>query len=147
MPSQTSTITAADAVIMLSVSGLFSAPQQLQGFAADNIYEIGDQTVTETLMGVDGRLSGGFVFNPVQQTFNIQADSDSNNLFETWANSQRANKTAYVANGTTLLSAIGTEYISTRGFLMSYPPLPSAAKVLQPRRYVIQWQSVLPVPV
>lgn len=146
MPNANSTITAANAVITLSVSGLFTAPQQLKGFSADNIYETGDQVITETLMGVDGHLSGGFVFNPVVQTFNLQADSESNTLFETWAAQQRTNKETYIATGVTILTSVGTKYNSARGFLISYPPMPSAAKVLQPRKYQIQWESVSAVP-
>ena len=147
MPTASSTITSANAVITLSISGIFSAPQQLQGFSTDNIYEAGDQVVTETMMGVDGRLSGGFVFTPTQQTFTLQADSPSNGIFETWAAQQRSQKDAYYASGRTLLPSTGEEYICTRGFLISYPPMPTAAKVLQPRKYVIQWESVLAVPV
>jgi hypothetical protein len=147
MPNANSTITAANAVITISISGIFSAPQQIQGFSADNIYDVSDMIATETMMGVDGRLSGGFVYNPIQQTFTLQADSPSNNVFETWAAQQRANKDAYYASGTTLLTSIGQEYISTRGFLKSFPPIPTAAKVLQPRKYVIEWESVLAVPV
>ena len=146
MPNANSTITAANAVVTLSVAGLFSAPQQLQGFSADNIYEIGDQVITETLMGVDGRLSGGFVYNPIQQTFTLQADSASNSLFETWAAQQRSSRDVFIATGVTVLTSVGTKYNSSRGFLISYPPLPAAAKVLQPRKYVIQWESVLAVP-
>lgn len=147
MPTNKSTITSVNAVITLTISGIFSAPQQLQGFSTDNIYEIGEQMVTETQMGVDGRLSGGFVFEPIQQTFNLQADSPSNEIFETWAAQQRIQRDAFYADGRTLLTAVGKEYISTRGFLRSYPPLPSAGKVLQPRKYVVEWESVLANPV
>lgn len=146
MPDQNSTLTAANAVITLSIAGLFTAPQQLQGFSADNIFEVGDQTITEVMMGVDGRLSGGFVFNPVQQTFTLQADSPSNTIFETWAAQQAKNLDVYVASGVTTLKSVGTKYTMTRGFLISLPPLPTAAKVLQPRKYMVQWQGVQAVP-
>ena len=53
------TITGASAVIMLSVPGLFSTPQQLQGFATDDIFDTAAIASAETLMGVDGNLSGG----------------------------------------------------------------------------------------
>lgn len=147
MPTASSTLTSANAVITLSISGIFSAPQQLKGFSTDNIYEMADQVVTETQMGVDGRLSGGFVFNPTQQTFTLQADSPSNTIFETWAAKQRTQRDAYYADGLTVLPSTGEQYVCARGFLKSYPPMPSAAKILQPRKYVIEWESVLAVPV
>jgi hypothetical protein len=146
MPSASSTLTSANAVITLSIAGLFTAPQQLQGFSADNIFDVGDQVVTQVLMGVDGRQSGGFVFEPVTQTFMLQADSPSNAIFESWAAEQRSQRDAYTAEGRTLLPAVSEEYISTRGFLISYPPIPTAGKILQPRKYLISWESVLAVP-
>jgi hypothetical protein len=140
------TITAANAVITLAIPGLFPAPQQLKGFSADNVYETSAQDVVETAMGVDGRLSGGFVYSPVEQTFALQADSESNFLFEQWAAFMSQQKDAFFANGRTTLPAIQRAYVSSRGFLINLPPLPSAARTLQARRYTIRWESVVSVP-
>lgn len=141
-----STLTSANAVITLTINGLFSTPQQLQGFAADNIYDVDTQEIVETAMGVDGLLSGGFVFNPVNQTFTMQADSASNAIFEVWAATQAQIKDVLTANGRTTLPSLGKSYVMTKGFLSSLPPLPSAGKILQPRKYAIRWQSVLAIP-
>ncbi|MGA1801484.1 phage tail fiber protein [Rhizobium sp. HT1-10] len=62
-------ITSANAIITLTIPGLFNTPVQLQGFSADNIYESEVQEIAETSMGVDGKLSAGYVFNPINQTF------------------------------------------------------------------------------
>ncbi|WP_028732070.1 phage tail fiber protein [Rhizobium leguminosarum] len=140
------TITSANAIVMLSIPGLFDVPQQIQGFSADNIYTQDTLEVTQTSMGVDGKLSGGFVFTAVSQTFTLQADSPSNVIFDTWAQNQRLLKDVYVAQGRITLPSIGFQYVQTKGFLISYPPLPSAAKTLQPRAYQIQWESVVPQP-
>ena len=141
-----STITSANAVITLSIAGLFPTPQQLKGFSADNVYDMADQQIVETAMGVDGVLSGGFVFNPVDQTFVLQADSASNAMFEAWAAAQQQIKDAYVANGQTTLPSVGRTYFATKGFLISFPPMPAAGRILQPRRYTIRWQSVRGAP-
>lgn len=142
-----STLTAANAIITLSVAGLFPVAHRLQGFSADNIYETPSQEVAETAMGVDGRLSAGFVYNPVEQTFIIQADSASNAFFEQWAAFQQQNQDVSPCSGQTALPSVGRTYISTRGFLVGLQPLPNAAKILQPRRYVIRWQGVQSAPV
>lgn len=141
-----SSITAANAVITIAVTGLYTVPQQLQGFSADNVYDLADQTVTETSMGVDGILSGGMVFNPIEQTFVMQADSPSCEIFERWAAAQKRIKDVYVANGFTILPSLNKKYTSTKGFLVTLPPLPSAARTLQPRRFAIRWQSVQSTP-
>lgn len=147
MPGNILSLTAANAVITLSITGLFPVPQQLQGFSADNIYDVGQQDQVETAMGVDGKLSGGFVFQHVEQAFLLQSDSESNAIFEQWAQVQRQVKDVYVANGQTTLPSVRRVYVSTKGYLTAMPPMPQAARILQPRRYVIRWESVVPQPI
>lgn len=140
-------ITSANAVITISVPGVFTTPFQLQGFSADNIYDAPELETVQTAMGVDGRLSGGFVYNAVSQTFSVQADSETNAFFETWMGRMRTLKDVYVGEGTTRLVSVGTTYVMKRGFLTTAHVMPAAARILQPRRYTIQWQSVTPSPI
>ncbi|MDE2471774.1 MAG: hypothetical protein KGL35_24390 [Bradyrhizobium sp.] len=140
-------LTATDAIIMLSVPPLFTTPQQLQGFSTNNVYDVGVRQGIETMMGVDGILSGGVVKNPVEQTFTLQADSLSNDFFEAWDNAQQQGNTVYTASGTTTLPGLGKSYVMTKGFLVSLPPLPNAAKILDPRKFMIRWQSVVGNPI
>ena len=141
------TLTAANAVITLAIAGLFDQPRSLFGFAADDIFTTDPIQKTQTVMGVDGVLSGGYTPNPVVQTFALQADSNANDMFDAWASFQDIQKDAFTAVGVIILKSVGTKYNLTRGFLTSYPPIANAAKILQARRYGITWQSVLPAPV
>lgn len=139
-------ITSANAIVTLSVTGIFSTPIQIQGFSADNVYDAPETEITQVLMGVDGLLSGGFVYNPVTQTFTLQADSESNRFFETWAANMFTARDIYIATGTTNLVSTGRSYRMERGFLTAAHQFPTAGRVLQPRRYTIQWQRVVSVP-
>lgn len=140
-------ITSSNAIITLTIPGLFAVPQQLQGFSADNVYDMGDQEIVQTSMGVDGLLSGGYVNNPIEQSFTLQSDSPSNVIFEVWASTQRQAKDIYVANGETRLPSLNRSYVSTKGYLISLPPAPSAGRILAPRRYVIRWERVTSTPI
>jgi hypothetical protein len=144
--ANTKTITAANALVTIAIPNLFPIPQQIQGFSADNVYETNPQDVVETSMGVDGRLSGGFVYSPVEQSFVLQADSDSNLFFETWAAQMVRDKDAFFANGQTLLKAVQRVYVMSRGFLVNLPAFPAAGRTLQPRRFTIRWESVQSAP-
>ena len=77
-------ITAANAIIMMSVPLLFPVPQQIQGFAPDDVIDVEPQEVSETSMGVDGIFTAGFVFVPVKWNINLQADSTSVSFFDAW---------------------------------------------------------------
>lgn len=140
------TLTGASAVITLSIQSLFPNPIQLQGFAADDVFDIDAIEIAETQMGVDGHLSAGYVNKEVKQTYSLMADSDSNDIFEAWAQQQRAQVDAFVANGRTNIRATGRTYIMTRGFLTSFQVAPSTGKLLKPRKYTITWESVNSTP-
>lgn len=141
------TITAADGVVMLWVPGLFNTPIQIQGFANDDVFDIPQIKSVETMMGVDGVLSAGFVHVPIPQTITLQADSQSNDFFDTWWTRMQSNRGTFNANGVIRLPAIATKFVMTLGFLTGYKPAPAAKRVLQPRQYEITWQNIAPAPV
>jgi hypothetical protein len=128
---------------MPSITG--AKPLQLQGFAADDVYDTDPIESAEFLMGVDGKLSAGWVAVAVKQNYKLQADSPSiPNIFDVWFNAQQAVRDLFPANGVILLTAIGKKFTMTRGFLNGYKPLPDAKKLLQPQTFSITWESVQP---
>lgn len=137
-------ITAANAVYMLGITGLFPAPVQLQGFATDEVWGTDPLKSAEVLMGVDGRLSGGFVYVPIEQSITLQADSLSTGLFDQWWNAMQVNQTPFPAQGRIRLRSVGSSWVLTKGFLTTYQPIPDAKKLLQPRKFGITWQQVVP---
>lgn len=137
-------ITGANAVFQLSIADLFPTPVQLQGFAADDVFNTDPMESAETLMGVDGRLSGGFVYVPTKQNIILQADSDSNAIFDQWWQQQQANEEVYIANGLVLLKSLQAKYTLTKGFLTTYPPTPGVKKLAQPRTFSITWERISP---
>jgi hypothetical protein len=138
-------ITAANAILIISVPGLFPVPQQIQQFAADDVYDLDEIESVETLMGVDGKLSGGFVWKPQPQTIMLQADSPSNDIFDTWQTNQIAGLRTYIANGVLTIPNLGIKFIQTTGYLSTYK-LPGAKRLMQPRRFRLTWQQVVPAP-
>lgn len=139
-------IGASNSVLTLAIAVLFPAPIQLQGFGVDDIYDIAQVKNIETLMGVDGVLSAGFVWKERVQTITLQADSASNSIFDTWNANQEANQTVYPASGVIKLIGIATKFVQTNGFLTGYKPAPKAGRLLHPRSYEITWQRVAAAP-
>ncbi len=141
------TLTAANAVITLSIAGLFPVPIQLQGFAADDVTDISDQEVAEAVMGVDGILSGGYIATPIKQGITLQADSLSNDIFDQWNGAQQATRDIFRCQGVIILPGLSKKWNYNRGILTTYSPQPSIKKLTQPRKYAITWESGLPAPV
>lgn len=140
------TLTSANAIILLSVNGLYSSPQRIQGFSADDITGSEATSPKQTSMGLDGRLSAGFVPVPIPQNITLQADSQSNDFFENWFQAEKSVREAYVCSGILIIPATQRKYSMTRGFLTSYPQMPDLKNTVQPRRYAITWESVSPSP-
>ena len=63
------------------------------------------------------------------------------------ANNLISQATAYAAQGNITFTAIGRSYQMLTGFLTRYKPMADAKKVLQPRKFRITWQEVIPVPI
>ena len=137
-------ITSATAILMLGIPSLFPVPQQLQGFAADDIFDVDAIDSAEVLMGVDGILSAGFVFVPIRQNISLQADSPSNIIFDTWWAFQQQTKDVFFANGSVVIKSLSSKWTLVKGSLTSYKPIPDAKRIMQPRRFTITWQSVQP---
>lgn len=139
-------ITSTNAIYLLSIAGLYTVPQALQGYAADDIFDTAVINPAEVSMGLDGKLSAGFVPVAIAQTITLQADSDSNLLFDAWFAAQQAAREIYFANGIVRLPAIGRSYVLTNGVLNSYAPIADAKKTLQPRKFGITWEALVGAP-
>src|SRR5665213_1850667 len=101
------TITSADAVIMLSVDGLFDYPQQLSEFSTDDIFSTGQVTSAELQLGADGAVAAGWLPNLKTMTFMFLASSVSIPLFELWSTTQDQQRVLLQANGNIILNSTG----------------------------------------
>jgi hypothetical protein len=137
-----SSITSANSVFTITVAGLFPTPVKLQGYAADRAWETSNVTYTESVMSVDGIKSSGYVFNLVEQTITLQADSASKTIFNAIVNAMKAAREILIISGNIVLPATGESFVCRRGTLKDAKPLPSSGKLLEPQTYVIEWQSI-----
>lgn len=140
-------ITSANSVLVLGVAGLFTVPQQLQGFSTDDMYEMSAVDNKEIMLGVDGVLSAGWIPAVKVLSVTLQADSASNTFFESWFSAEEAAKTPFFGFGVITQPSISRSYALTNGVLKNYTPLASAKKVLQPRKFEIHFQTALGAPI
>ena len=124
------------------VAGLFPAPVQLRGYASDKAFTTEAIDLAEVNMGVDGRMTAGFVPNPVKQTITLQADSPSKDIFTALIQAMKTAREVFYISGSIALPSTGEAFTLTRGILTNAKQIPDAQKVLQPVDYVITWESV-----
>ena len=135
-------ITSANSKFVLAVPDVFATQQLVQGYATDDAFASEEIDVAEVLMGVDAKMSSGYIPVIIPMEIMLQADSPSIlNVFEAWHGANLANQTNYLATGTIVMPSIGTQYQFVNGVLLRVTPFPQAKKILQPVRYRIAWQS------
>lgn len=139
--ARATSLTAVDAILTISVAGLFNTPQRIEGWSSDDAFSIDALDNAEVVMGIDGRLSAGFVYVPVRQKLTLQGDQPSNLFFEAWYNNQQRNGIFY-ATGLIVIPSINRKYTLQKGVLTSYSPIPAVRKILQPREYGITWERI-----
>lgn len=140
------TITAANAKFTIGVPTLLLGPFTLQGYAADAAFAVEPVDVAETMMGVDGIMTAGYVPFITPMNITLMADSDSKTFFDSWLGAQKVVKELAYANAVIDIASIGLTYIMSKGALKRVSQVPIAQKVLQPVVYSIDWGDVQPVP-
>lgn len=136
------TLTSNNATFILTIPGVFNAPFQVQGFAADDMFTTDPQKPVEVTMGVDGRLSGGYVKHQIVQKIKLSPDSPSLPYFDQWLKAMDAGLDAYPAQGVVTMPGNGAQYILSNGWLTQYKNMPDAKKLLQAQEMEITWESV-----
>lgn len=137
-------ISSGNSVVTITVAGLFPAPVKLQGFSTDRAWETSAVTQTESVIGVDGRKTSGFIFNTVEQTYTLQGDSPSKFIFTQITNAQRAARDTLRIDINIVLPSTGESFTCKNGTLQSSKILPDGGKTLSDMDYVIVWESIQP---
>ena len=140
-----SSITSVNSILVLSVLPILPV-FRIQEFAEDDMFDLEDIEVSEDVMGVDGKLSSGLIYNKVPLTITLMANSPACVYFDTWYAAERQILDKYFANGSITFPSIRQQIILTNGNLKKYSPGPSAKKILQPRKFTINFESILTAP-
>lgn len=134
MTINTTTLTAANAVLQARCIGLYDTYVIMQGFQPDNATAMGDRTIAETRASVDGILSGGKVFNESTFTAFFEANSKSMSVIDNYNNWQQKND-ALPWDFILEYPSIKKRYTFS-GFLVTTPSGVSAQKMLAGVQYV-----------
>jgi len=136
-------ITSANSTYSLVINSVYPSAQIIQGYAADDAFSADAVDKAQVVMGVDGRQSAGYIFNPVVQTITIMPDSPSLEVFSNWINAMDAIREILKCTANISLPAIGKKYTLSNGVLVNYKPIPDVKKVMQAVPFKISWERVV----
>jgi hypothetical protein len=140
------TLTAANSTLLLAAGVVFPVPIKIQGYSTDDMTGMDAISPKEVSMGIDGRLSAGYVPVPVTQNISLQADSESNDFFEAVHAYEQQTRETMFFSGTLIVPGVGRVYAMTRGVLTNYAPIADLRRTLQPRRFSLVWEKVAAAP-
>lgn len=136
-------LTSADCIINISVINLYPSGFRLEQFEAQNIFDMGDTVMAETIRTADNKLTGGWVAGDLPWTFHLLPDSPCRGKIDTWYQTQRTTKSLFRCNGTVYLPSLGRKFDLTNGIFKSWKAIPSAARILQPMAGLIEWEDIV----
>lgn len=140
------TITSANSKYALTVIGLALGPYVLEGYGVDAAFATDPIDVAETQMGVDGKMSAGFVPAIKPQSITLNPDSPSIEFFDAWLGGMELAREVFPATARIDVPSVGKSFICTKGILKRVTKVPPAGKVLGPQVYQIDWENMQPVP-
>jgi len=138
-----STITSANSSFAIIVPGVYSAPQSIQGYATDDAFAVEAIEKVQVLMGIDGKQSAGYVFEPYKMSVTLQADSPSFEIFTNWQLAQDAVREVIAASATIIIPSIGYKFAMTNGYMTRFQSMPEAKKTLNPTKFEISWEKIV----
>jgi hypothetical protein len=136
-------ITSINSVLAIQIPGVYDSPVQISRFSVDDMFDLDPAAHVEHRMGVDGHLSGGFVYKERTMKVKLEADSPSRQIFDDWYSGMATIGNVIFAQATITMADNGSVYTLTNGLLTSYMDMPAAKRTLQPVEYTIVWESVI----
>lgn len=133
-------ITSANATVVLSVNGLFSA--ELQQFSADSSFTGDNVQTAEVRMGVDGKLVAGQVNSVKSVTITLEASSPSQSFMSLLRQSMDVNRKIYECNMIINIPSIGKRYTLSKGVLQSCKPFADGNRVLAPTTWTFNFEQL-----
>lgn len=144
-------ITSANAKLTLTVrnsSGIVVGPFTVEGYSQDASFGVEAVDAAEAIMGVDGKLSGGFLPQPTKFAISLMPNSPSIALFEAWNAAQKALGDVLVADGFVSAPSLGKAFALVKGFMTRLTPMPTARKTFsEPQVFELTFESSTPAPI
>ncbi|MDE2426343.1 MAG: hypothetical protein KGO96_10610 [Elusimicrobia bacterium] len=132
-------ITSANAVLTLTIPGVYPTGIQIQQFAVDDAFVAEAIDTAEIQVGVDGYSAAGLTPREVPMSIFLLASSPSVVVFDNWNGAEWTTGDKIAAYGVIIHPSVGKKYALNQGFLHRWQPMAETRRVLQRREYRVTW--------
>lgn len=134
-------ITSSNSVMTFQAEGVTPNPVQLQNFSTDQIASLESLVVAEHRMGPDGGLAMGFIPQPFDFSFALEANSPSQDIMFNLMAATKTNRCMYRVTITLDCPSMHRRYIFEQGGLHQGDFLPNPKKVHEPTTWKFVFAS------
>lgn len=135
-------ITSADVIAVMTVDSLYPQGFRLQQFSTDAAISQGDDTVSETRIGVDGHMVAGYTPSIKTVTITLEPSSPSIPYLDNLYKSMQKNKKTYMCSLIITIPALGKGVKYSYGVLKTSKILPDIQKTLAAIAYTFDFEKV-----
>lgn len=137
-------ITSANSTLIITVSALAIASVAMEGYAVDNAWTLDDAETAVAQVGVDGKMTAGWVprLNPL--TLSFAPNSPSVATLSTIINAQDTQKTIYTLQGVLSCPSVGKSWTLSNGVLTRGKMIPDGSRILGPQSFQMTFEAVRP---
>lgn len=132
-------ITAANASAVMTVDEVYPQGFPMESFATDVALEVDAEVLAETRMGIDGRMSAGYVPSIKVVTVTLEPHSASTPYLDRVAARSRNNMEVYNVELVFNVPALKQVWTYSDGVLQTITPTPGIKKTLDPRPFIFHF--------
>lgn len=137
-------ITSANSSIVISSADIALAATQLEGFGADASFATEDVESAVTQIGVDGKMSAGWVPRITNMTITLNPASASVAVFDTIITTADTLRAPVWLNCVVQIPSIGKSYTLSKGVLSRVKQAPDGGRVLAEQKFTLSFESCRP---
>ncbi len=134
-------ITSANASAILTVDTLYPAGIVLEQFATDQGINFDEVSYSQSRMGVDGKMTSGFIPSIKSLVLLLEASSPSLTALSQLAQMMTQNRTTYNCTLIVTIPSLNKVFTYSNGVLESGKVVPDNKKVLEPVSFRFQFES------
>lgn len=137
-------ITSANSTFVISSADIALAATALEGYWVDSGFTFEDSEIAVAQVGVDGKMSAGWVPRLVPITVTLSPDSPSVVVMDTIITTADMLRAPVILNGVITIPSINKSYTLGRGVLTRVKMAPNAERILGSQSFVITFESCKP---
>ena len=137
-------ITSANATLVITISDLSIASVAMEGFAVDNAWSLDDAETAVAQVGVDGKMSAGWVPRLMPLTISFAPNSDSISTLTSIVTAQDTNKTIYTVQGVLSCPSVDKAWTLSNGVITRAKIAPDGNRVLGEQSFQLTFESAMP---